>query len=49
MLINPSSSSPGQRAGTRPGRKVLVRVDGAGAGAGHAYVDWLTEQFLRAQ
>ena len=32
------------RAGTRPGRKVLVRVDGAGAT--HAFLDWLTGQRL---
>jgi len=31
---------PSHRAGTRPGRKVLVRVDGAGWT--HAFLDWLT-------
>jgi hypothetical protein len=35
---------PGYRSGTRPGRKVLVRVDGAGST--HAYLDWLTGQRL---
>jgi hypothetical protein len=35
---------PGYRPGTRPGRKVLVRVDGAGAT--HAYLDWLHGQRL---
>jgi len=35
---------PGHRAGTRPGRKVLVRVDGAGST--HAFVSWLTRQRL---
>jgi hypothetical protein len=35
---------PGYRPDTRPGRKVLVRVDGAGST--HAYLDWLTAQRL---
>jgi hypothetical protein len=35
---------PGHRPGTRPGRRVLVRVDGAGST--HAYLDWLTSQRL---
>jgi hypothetical protein len=35
---------PGHQAGTRPGRKVLVRVDGAGST--HAFLDWLTGQRL---
>jgi hypothetical protein len=35
---------PGHRPGIRPGRRVLVRVDGAGAT--HAYLDWLTAQRL---
>jgi hypothetical protein len=35
---------PGYRAGIRPGRKVLVRVDGAGCT--HAYLDWLSGQRL---
>jgi hypothetical protein len=35
---------PGRRKGTRPGRKVLVRVDGAGST--HDYLDWLTAQRL---
>lgn len=30
---------PGHQSGTRPGRKVLIRVDGAGAT--HALLDWL--------
>ena len=35
---------PSHRRGTRPGRKVLVRVDGAGST--HAYLGWLTGQRL---
>ena len=35
---------PGHRPGTRPGRKVLVRVDGAGST--HAFLDWCTGQRL---
>jgi hypothetical protein len=35
---------PGHRAGTRPGRKVLVRVDGAGST--HALLDWMSGQRL---
>ena len=35
---------PGHRPGTRPGRKVLVRTDGAGST--HALVQWLTERRL---
>ncbi len=35
---------PGHRAGRRPGRKVLVRIDGAGAT--HQVLDWLTGQRL---
>jgi hypothetical protein len=35
---------PGHRPGTRPGRKVLIRVDGAGST--HAYLDWLAGQRL---
>jgi len=35
---------PGHRPGTRPGRKVLVRTDGAGAT--HAFLAWLTGQRL---
>ncbi len=35
---------PGHQPGTRPGRKVLVRVDGAGAT--HAFLDWLHGQRL---
>jgi hypothetical protein len=35
---------PGHRPGTRPGRKVLIRVDGAGST--HAYLDWLSGQRL---
>ena len=34
----------GQRSGTRPGRKVLVRIDGAGAT--HQVLDWLSAQRL---
>jgi hypothetical protein len=35
---------PGHRPGTRPGRKVLIRTDGAGSS--HAFLDWLTNQRL---
>ena len=35
---------PGHRSGTRPGRKVLVRIDGAGAT--HALLDWMAGQRL---
>jgi hypothetical protein len=35
---------PGHQAGARPGRKVLVRVDGAGST--HAFLDWLSGQRL---
>ena len=35
---------PGSQAGRRPGRKVLVRIDGAGAT--HQVLDWLTGQRL---
>jgi hypothetical protein len=35
---------PGYRTGTRPGRKVLVRTDGAGYS--HAFLTWLTAQRL---
>lgn len=35
---------PAHRPGRRPGRKVLVRVDGAGST--HAFISWLTAQRL---
>lgn len=35
---------PGHRAGTRPGRKILIRADGAGAT--HEFLDWLVCQRL---
>ena len=35
---------PGHRPGTRPGRKVLIRIDGAGST--HAVLDWMTSQRL---
>jgi Transposase DDE domain group 1 len=35
---------PGHRPGTRPGRKVLIRTDGAGAS--HAFLDWCHRQRL---
>jgi hypothetical protein len=38
------SQLPGHAPGTRPGRKVLIRVDAAGAT--HAFLDWLTRQRL---
>ncbi len=35
---------PAHRAGRRPGRRVLIRTDGAGSS--HAFLDWLTRQRL---
>ena len=35
---------PGHRAGIRPGRKMLIRTDGAGCT--HAFLDWMTTQRL---
>ena len=35
---------PGHRPGTRPGRKVLVRTDGAGSS--HEFLGWLSGQRL---
>jgi hypothetical protein len=35
---------PGHRPGTRPGRKILIRTDGAGAS--HAFLTWLHGQRL---
>nr|WP_308123827.1 IS1380 family transposase [Modestobacter marinus] len=35
---------PGHRPGTRPGRKILIRTDGAGAS--HAFLDWCHGQRL---
>jgi hypothetical protein len=35
---------PAHRAGRRPGRRVLIRTDGAGSS--HAFLDWLTAQRL---
>ncbi|MDK3258182.1 IS1380 family transposase [Blastococcus capsensis] len=35
---------PGHRPGTRPGRKILIRTDGAGAS--HKFLDWLAGQRL---
>ena len=35
---------PGHRPGTRPGRRVLIRTDGAGCT--HAVLDWITGQRL---
>ncbi len=35
---------PAHRTGRRPGRKVLIRTDGAGSS--HAFLDWLTNQRL---
>ena len=35
---------PGHQAGTRPGRKVLIRIDGAGST--HALLNWMTGQRL---
>jgi len=35
---------PGHRPGTRPGRKVLIRIDGAGST--HAVLDWMSAERL---
>ena len=35
---------PGHQSGTRPGRRVLIRIDGAGAT--HALLDWIAGQRL---
>jgi hypothetical protein len=35
---------PGDRRGARPGRKILIRADGAGAS--HAFLDWLHRRRL---
>ena len=35
---------PSHRAGTRPGRKVLIRADGGGGT--HEFLEWLTGQRL---
>jgi hypothetical protein len=35
---------PGHRSGTRPGRKILIRADGAGAT--HQFLSWLVSQRL---
>jgi Transposase DDE domain group 1 len=35
---------PGHRPGTRPGRKILIRTDGAGST--HEFLNWLTGQRL---
>ena len=35
---------PGHTSGNRPGRKILIRSDAAGAT--HAFVDWLTKRRL---
>ncbi|QTE31060.1 hypothetical protein [Pengzhenrongella sicca] len=39
-----SAQLPGHIPGTRPGRKVLIRIDGAGAT--HAALDWRTTHRL---
>ena len=44
MLRAALAQLPGHRPGTRPGRKVLVRIDGAGST--HKVIDWLTKQRL---
>ncbi len=43
-VLRDALPAPDHKPGTRPGRKVLVRVDGAGAT--HALLDWLTGQRL---
>jgi hypothetical protein len=35
---------PGHRSGTRPGRKILIRIDSAGCT--HELLDWITGQRL---
>jgi hypothetical protein len=42
VLRNALRQLPGHRAGTRPGRKVLIRIDGAGAT--HELLDWIVGQ-----
>jgi len=42
--IDALAQLPGHRHGTRPGRKVLIRIDGAGST--HAVLDWMTAQRL---
>ncbi|PFG33915.1 IS1380 family transposase [Sanguibacter antarcticus] len=44
VLKSSLAQLPGHRPGTRPGRKVLIRIDGAGST--HAVLDWLTGQRL---
>lgn len=43
-MLRPGNAGLQHRRRPRPGRKVLIRVDGAGAT--HAYLDWLTNQRL---
>jgi hypothetical protein len=42
VLRNALRQLPGHRDGTRPGRKVLIRIDGAGAT--HELLDWIVGQ-----
>lgn len=42
VLRNVLRQLPSHRAGTRPGRKVLIRIDGAGAT--HELLDWIVGQ-----
>jgi hypothetical protein len=42
VLRNALRQLPGHRTGTRPGRKVLIRIDGAGAT--HELLDWIVGQ-----
>ncbi len=44
IVKNALAQLPGHRPGTRPGRKVLIRIDGAGAS--HAFLTWLAGQRL---
>lgn len=44
VIRNALRQLPGHKPGNRPGRKVLIRVDGAGAS--HDLLDWLTGQRL---
>jgi hypothetical protein len=42
VLRNALRQLPGHRTGTRPGQKVLIRIDGAGAT--HELLDWIISQ-----
>jgi hypothetical protein len=44
IVKNALAQLPGHRPGNRPGRRILIRTDGAGAS--HAFLDWLHGQRL---